>query len=558
LFSPGIGLRVASLSSKLDNYFSSSGFLSHLSINHRRHGRGATFMKTKSMLQHPSLRAWSATLVGLITLAGILSSAEGALQLSDSFDYAIGSLAGNGPPPGSPPGQTVWTNLGGNAQVIAPGLDFIGDFSTGNKATTAGVAGANGDIVGVDVAPVVGGTKWVAFLIRKASGPAAPGGFAVIGLGQNNGIGMLFDENIYGIDTTVLPGPVMRARTNKAVSATTVLLVTKLDFTAGMEYIFVNPPSGSTPTNSQADASIAMGADFQANGFSNVALAEGFNTATFDFDELRIGDSFTEVVPEAGAATFANISTRLNVQTGGNVLIGGFIITGTDAKKVILRGLGPSLSNSMVQGVLADPVIELHKPDGTVVTNDNWKDTQKAEIMATTIPPPNDQESAIVETLDPGLYTVILSGKDGGTGVGLVEAYDLDSAAASQLANISTRGFVATDDGVMIGGFIIVGGTDAKPRTVVLRGVGPSLTGVTGQLQDPSLELHDANGALLSSNDDWMNGPDMELVSEVGLAPLSTKESALVATLAPGNYTAILRGVNNTTGIGLVEAYNIQ
>ncbi len=514
-------------------------------------------MKTEAVVQKTSWLAWSTALIGLITLGGVLS-AEGALQLSESFDYPTGALSGNGPPPDSPPGQTGWTNIGGNAQVTAPGLEFIGNSSAGNKATTAGAADANADLVGVDVATVVGGIKWVAFLVRQASGPASPGGFAVVGLGENNGIGMLFDENIYGIDTTVGGGPVTRARTGKAVSTTTVLLVTKLDFTAGMEYIFVNPPSGSTPANSQADASVVMGADFQANGFSNVVLAEGFNTATFDFDELRIGDTFTEVVPEPAAATFANISTRLNVQTGSNVLIGGFIITGTDPKKVILRGIGPSLGVSGVKGVLADPVIELHEPDGTVVTNDNWKDMQEAEIIASTIPPANNLESAIVATLDPGPYTVILSGKDGGTGVGLVEAYDLDRTSASQLANISTRGFVQTDDNVMIGGFIIVGGADAKPRTVVVRGIGPSLSGVTGQLQDPTLELHDMNGTLLAANDDWMDGPDMEIVSEVGLAPTSNKESALVATLVPGNYTAILGGVNNTTGVGLVEAYNIQ
>jgi hypothetical protein len=185
-------------------------------------------------------------------------------------------------------------------------------------------------------------------------------------------------------------------------------------------------------------------------------------------------------------------------------------------------------------------------------------DMQEAEIIASTHPACERFRVAIVATLDPGPYTVILSGKDGGTGVGLVEAYDLDRTSASQLANISTRGFVQTDDNVMIGGFIIVGGADAKPRTVVLRGIGPSLTGVTGQLQDPTLELHDMNGALLAANDDWMDGPDMEIVSEVGLAPTSNKQSALVATLAPGNYTAILSGVNNTIGVGLVEAYNIQ
>jgi hypothetical protein len=523
-------------------------------------------MKTKSFFRQLSWRACSAALAGVISLLSGAASVHGALQLSESFDYVTGALAGNGPPPGSPPGQTGWTNVAGNAQVTAPGLDFTGDSSAGNKGTTAGAAGANGDIVGVDVAPVVGGIKWVAFIVRQASGPAAPGGFAVVGLGPNNGIGMLFDENIYGIDTTVLPGPVTRARTGRAVSTTTVLLVIKLDFTAGMEYIFVNPLSGSTPTNSQADASVAMGTDFQTNGFSNVVLAEGFNTATFDFDELRIGDSFTEVVPELGAATFANISTRLNVQTGSNVLIGGFIVIGTQPKKVIVRAIGPSLNvNGVpVPGKLENPTLDLNGPGGLIASNDDWRDdpAQEAEIIASTVPPPNNFESAIVATLPASAtgigYTAVMRGVNNTTGVGLVEAYDLDRTAASQLANISTRGFVETGDNVMIGGFIIVGGADAKPRTVVVRGIGPSLPGIPNALQDPTLELHDVNGVLLALNDDWMDGPDMEIVSEVGLAPLNSKESALVATLAPGNYTAILSGVNNTTGVGLVEAYNLQ
>ncbi len=262
----------------------------------------------------------------------------------------------------------------------------------------------------------------------------------------------------------------------------------------------------------------------------------------------------------AAPATLGNISTRANVQTAGNVLIGGFIITGTAPKQVIVRGIGPSLKLVGVQGVLADPTLELHEPDSTILTNDNWKDTQEQAIMDTGFAPANPLESAIVATLDPGAYTVILAGKNGGTGIGLVEAYDLDSAAASQLGNISTRGLVETDNNVMIGGFIIVGGTGANPRTIVVRGIGPSLTalGVAGALQDPTLALHDANGDVISSNDDWKDGPDMQTVIDDHLAPTSDKESAIVATLAPGSYTAILSGVNNTTGVGLVEAYNIQ
>ena len=500
----------------------------------------------------------SVAILALCLLVGI-SGAQGALQFSDSFSYPAGALDGNGPPPGGPAGQTGWTNINGNAQVNLPGLVFAGDLSTGNKTTTVGVAGANGDIVSVGVSQVVGGIKWVAFLISKASGPAAPGGSAVVGLGGFNGIGMLFDENIYGIDTTTSGGPVTRARTSTTVSSTTVLLVTKLDFTAGMEYIFVNPVGGSTPANAQADASVAMGSDFQANGFDQIVLAEGFNTAAFNFDELRIGDTFAEVVPEPSPATFGNISTRATVQGGTNVLIGGFIVTGTVPKDVIVRGIGPSLTDFGVTGALADPAIELHEPGGVVMTNDNWKDTQESAITATGLAPGKDLESAIVATLEPGLYTVILSPADGGMGVGLVEAYDLDHEAASQLANISTRGLIQTGDNVMIGGFIVVGDADSKARTIVVRGIGPSLTnfGVAGALQNPTLELHDSDGNLLASNDDWMDGPDMQTIIDANLAPSDVKESAILALLAPGAYTAILSGANGTSGVGLVEAYNI-
>ena len=201
----------------------------------------------------------------------------------------------------------------------------------------------------------------------------------------------------------------------------------------------------------------------------------------------------------------------------------------------------------------------MHEPDGTIVTNDNWKDTQEQEIIDSTIPPTNDLESAIVATLDPGAYTVILAGKNGGSGVGLVEAYDLDPTAASQLANISTRGFVESGEDVMIGGFII-GGAGGTTTTVIARAIGPSLAGgdITNPLQDPKLELHNSEGTIIASNDNWMNSPDKQAIIDAGLAPTEDKESALLATLAPGGYTAIVRGVNNTTGVGLVETYNLQ
>lgn len=264
---------------------------------------------------------------------------------------------------------------------------------------------------------------------------------------------------------------------------------------------------------------------------------------TFTFTLVRI-------VP---APKFANVSTRLSVGTGDNVPIGGFIVTGTAPKKVIVRALGPSLP---VAGAVADPVLELHRADGSVVSNDNWRRDQQDEIIATTIPPANDLESAIVATLDPGAYTAVVRGKGDGTGIGLVEAYDLDQAVDSELANISTRGFVGAGDNVMIGGTIIAG---SYPATTLLRAIGPSLTntGVTNALQDPALELHDGQGNLIATNDNWKDSQQADITATT-IPPADDRESAILQSLAPGHYTAIVRGKSNSTGVALVEAYQLR
>jgi len=256
-----------------------------------------------------------------------------------------------------------------------------------------------------------------------------------------------------------------------------------------------------------------------------------------------------------------NISTRSQVLTGDQVLIGGFIVAGSDPKRVIIRGIGPSLGG--VGADLQDPMLELHQGSATIAMNDDWKENQ-AEVEATTLPPTNDRESAIVATLTPGAYTVILSGKNNGTGVGVVEVYDLDQAADSRLANISTRGFVDTGNNVMIGGLVVSGGVGGGSARVILRAIGPSLSasGIQGALQDPDLEVHDASGTTIASNDNWKTRPDGSSqqgeIEATDLPPTSDLESALVQTLAPGNYTAIVRGVNSTSGIAVVEAYTLQ
>lgn len=226
------------------------------------------------------------------------SKAHAALQFSDSFAYDPGALVGNGPPTGSPLGQTGWTNYNGSTQVTSSGLSFAGDLSLGNKATTRGTGAGNGDIATANLSQAGGGAgiEWLGFLISEASGGATPNGFAVLGFGGGNGpgIGMLFNLNVYGIDND----NGTQAITSTGVNASTVMLVTKFDFNTGMEYIFVNPSTASEPSNAQAGASIAMTSSFKASGFNQLVLAQGSNTASFNFDELRVGTTFADVVPE--------------------------------------------------------------------------------------------------------------------------------------------------------------------------------------------------------------------------------------------------------------------
>lgn len=266
---------------------------------------------------------------------------------------------------------------------------------------------------------------------------------------------------------------------------------------------------------------------------------------------------FSDVITGPLTGHPLNISTRLKVLTGDNVSIAGFIVTGTGPKKVLVRGIGPSLAAANISDFLADPTLELHSGSAIIATNNDWKDTQQAEIEATTIPPTKDREAAIVMTLNPGAYTAILAGKNGSSGVGLIEIYDLDQSAQSKLANISTRGFVNLGENVMIGGFII-GGLNGGSGKMVVRAIGPSLTalGVAGALQDPSLEIYDSNGTTVTNNNNWRDSQASEITA-TGLAPSDERESAVVITLPSGAYTTVVRGVNNMVGVGLVEAYNV-
>jgi hypothetical protein len=259
-----------------------------------------------------------------------------------------------------------------------------------------------------------------------------------------------------------------------------------------------------------------------------------------------------------GASSQAlNISTRLSVQTGDNVLIAGFILTGDAPRQVLLRALGPSLEDAGIDDPLADPVLELRAADGSrIAFNNSWRFSQEAEIIATGIPPTDDREAAILATLMPGSYTAIVRGRHSTTGVGLVEVYDLSGTSAAQLANISTRGFIEGGDNVMIAGFILAGGSGGSK--VIIRAIGPSLAaaGIDEALADPTLELHDGNGVAIAFNDNWRETQEAE-IEATGIPPTDDRESAIVASLPPGPYTAVLAGRNGGSGIGLVEVYNL-
>jgi CSLREA domain-containing protein len=300
------------------------------------------------------------------------------------------------------------------------------------------------------------------------------------------------------------------------------------------------------PTDTHAILSASTARDNGDNALAPPTDQRGyFRSGVSDIGAFE----FNGLVPP----TLANISTRLRVETGDNVLIGGFIVTGTQPKKIIVRAIGPSLPFA---DKLADPILELHDSSGALLeTNDNWMDSpNKQAIIDSTIPPNDPLESAIVRSVAPGNYTAIERGVNNGTGIGVVEAYDLDTSANSKLANISTRGLVQTGDNVLFAGTIVVGQASQK---VIIRALGPS-TGVPGAMADPTLELYDGNGALLEANDNWVDSPNKQAIIDSTIPPPNNAESAIVRTLTPANYTAIVRGANNSTGIAVVEVYALN
>jgi hypothetical protein len=448
-----------------------------------------------------------------------------------------------------------------NTAIFTVGL--AGSFTV---TTTGSPTGASMSITASGALP--GGVTFV----NNNDGTATLAGTPNAGTGGNYSITITANNGVspnatQSFTLTVNQPPAITSPNNitftRSVPGT--FLVTTTGFPTGANMAITQSgalPAGVTFTNNN-NGSATLGGTPGADTAGTYPLLITANngvmpSATQNFTLTVVAPTPTPTpTPGASPTTLGNISTRLRVETGDNVLIGGFIVTGTQPKKIIVRAIGPSLP---LAGALADPALELRNSSGALIrSNDNWRDdpAQESEIIATGIPPSNNLEAAIVETLpaNGSAYTAIVRGLDNGTGIGVVEAYDLDRTVNSKLANISTRGFVQTGDDVLIGGLIVLG---QNPLRVIVRAIGPSLP-FPGTLADPTLNLHDGNGTLVASNNNWREDPVQEsAIIATGIPPSDDLESAMVHNLTPGSYTAIVRGVNNTTGIAVVEAYGLN
>jgi hypothetical protein len=520
--------------------------------------------------------------------------------ISGQSDYGVGGG-------GIVPGNYIGTNAKGtkaipnaigvqadSGMIIGGTAAGTGNAISGN-ATAIQVGGLNYCMDAISSVPSVGVRIQGNSIYNNGSGVTVIGGtesqgnqISMNSIFQNNGPGIDLggDGVTFNDDSDADSGPnnfqnyplinsvsILTSPRGSSFANVTGTFHSTSNSTFRLEF-FISPDAGPSGSG-QGEIPVGF-SDVTTDASGNVSYTTGFATDPGRrFVTVTATDSSgntSEFSPPFVVPTpqLVNLSTRSPVGSSDNVLIVGFIIVGTEDKKVMLRGLGPSLADAGLGGVLADPTLELHDSTGALVaSNNNWKESQADEISATAIAPSNDAESAIIATLAAGpssqggsTYTGILAGKDGTTGIGVLEIYDLALDANSKLVNISTRGFVGAGDDVLIGGFIPRPMASSGLR-VLIRALGPSLAphGVSNALQDPTLEVHNANGVTIVSNDNWRDSPDASGIAATGIPPSDDHESAILhfaSTSTDGGYTAVVRGVDGATGIALVEVYALN
>ncbi len=388
--------------------------------------------------------------------------------------------------------------------------------------------------------------------------PTNNGGYTVFGRVVNNGLTAI--DQIFALPRYDASGGNPASPFNSVPLRNFSGNMAKVQNLVSIPAIAEIPPMNFSATSDTTNVSVSVsGGKLLVTG-NTVGAAHVTVTAT-DFDGASVSTAFNVNVI-AAPGRLVNVSTRVPVGTGDDALIAGFIMRGTDAKRIAVRGLGPSLTALGVSNALANPTIELHDSTGaTIATNDDWGTAaNKQDLSDVGLAPSSALESAILTTVpsntNGAVYTVVLRGVNSTTGIGVVEVYDLDSGPGSTLLNVSTRGDVSADPNVLIGGFTL-GGTESKK--ILVRAIGPSLAqfGVPNALQNPTLELRNSQGALVDSNDDWMNSPQQAEIQSSGLAPTNNSESAVLQTLPAGPYTATVRGANGGTGVGAVQVYQL-
>jgi len=468
---------------------------------------------------------------GIFSASGGLNVANTTLSNNSTFAINSGSARGAGIFVNTGTVNLTNSTLSGNFCSGAPSPMMFG----GGIFNAAGTVNVKSTIIALSTLVAQDGTQGSN---PDASGPFTSQGFNLIGK-RDGSTGFTQSTDQTGTVAAPLDPKLDGRRDNGGPTLTIALLPGSPAIDKGTSQCLTCGLTGVLTTDQRVTGFPRTIGDPRV---PNAAGGDGTDIGAFELQTV--------------SSTLANISTRLAVQTGDNVLIGGFIVTGTQPKKVIVHAIGPSLPFG---GTLANPILELHGPNGLIDTNDDWKNSpNKQAIIDSGLSPSNDLESAIVQTLPANGtgYTAIVRGVNNGTGIGVVDAFDLNATVDSTLANISTRGLVQTGDNILIAGTIILGQNAQK---VIVRAIGPSLP-LAGKINDPTLELRDQNGGLLEPNDNWVDSPNKQAIIDSGLAPPNDKESAIIRTL-PANgaqYTAIVRGVNDTTGIAVVEVYALQ